>query len=197
MLSRFGHITVVVSTVCAGLTARSVRSDLHAVRQGPFTEACTSGLNVMLLAISVWIVVVVALPAVAPGTASVLAWVTPTYLAALCTSIGAATCVAAPALATPPEYTLDGLRSPDRPDGAPARQMRTPASRPDGGTVTVAPGDCLWNIAARRLPAAADARSIAASVSAWHQHNRSVIGSDPHLIFPGQKLNPPPGKDNS
>lgn len=53
-------------------------------------------------------------------------------------------------------------------------------------TVTVRPGDCLWDIAAAHLPATATAEEIAAAWPRWYAANRSVIGSDPSLIYPGQ-----------
>jgi nucleoid-associated protein YgaU len=61
--------------------------------------------------------------------------------------------------------------------------------------VTVRPGDSLWAIAARGLPANASDAQIAAAVQAWHRVNHKVIGADPHLIFPAQRLIQPSGKD--
>jgi hypothetical protein len=59
----------------------------------------------------------------------------------------------------------------------------------------VAPGECLWLIAAQRLTdptgsAPSDA-SVARAVDDWWQANRAVIGPDPDLIHPGQVLRPP------
>ena len=47
--------------------------------------------------------------------------------------------------------------------------------------VTVAPGDTLWDIADRRLGAGA-------SWPAIYRLNRDVIGPDPGVITPGQRL---------
>jgi nucleoid-associated protein YgaU len=56
----------------------------------------------------------------------------------------------------------------------------------------VAPGDCLWLIAARRLgPHPTDAE-ITAQWPRWYAANRSVIGADPNLITPGEVLHAPP-----
>ena len=61
------------------------------------------------------------------------------------------------------------------------------------GTVVVAPGDTLWEIAARYLGPNATDEQIAAEWPRWWAANRDVIGPDPNLILPGQRLVPPPG----
>lgn len=57
--------------------------------------------------------------------------------------------------------------------------------------VTVAAGDCLWAIAARRLPIGASATQIDTAWRQWYAANRSVIGADPDMLIPGQRLHPP------
>jgi nucleoid-associated protein YgaU len=57
--------------------------------------------------------------------------------------------------------------------------------------VVVQPGDTLWSIAARRLGPSASGAAITAAWHAWYAANRSVIGSNPSLIQPGQRLTPP------
>lgn len=57
--------------------------------------------------------------------------------------------------------------------------------------VTVAPGDSLWRIAARHLGPGANETQIAAEWPRWFEANRAVIGGDPDLIHPGQRLTPP------
>ncbi|EFQ82682.1 hypothetical protein HMPREF0063_11891 [Aeromicrobium marinum DSM 15272] len=85
---------------------------------------------------------------------------------------------------------LDGLMLPDRPSVvAPAT---LPAeSLPTAPTVTVAPGDTLWAIAAARLAPGAPPDRIAAAVVVWHAANHAVIGDDPDLIHPGHRLTVP------
>ena len=56
--------------------------------------------------------------------------------------------------------------------------------------VVVEPGDCLWDIAARRLHRPTSER-VAMSWPVWWRRNRGVIGADPDLIRPGQRLRPP------
>lgn len=57
---------------------------------------------------------------------------------------------------------------------------------------TVVPGDCLWTIAAHRLPPTASAAEVDRAWRAIYDANRTVIGSNPDLILPGQVLALPP-----
>ena len=78
------------------------------------------------------------------------------------------------------------LPPPDRPDGRP------PTDRPHRrSAVVVRPGDSLWAIAARALPGDQRAAEIAAEWPRWYAANRAVIGNDPDLIHPGQRLRAP------
>lgn len=55
-------------------------------------------------------------------------------------------------------------------------------------TLTVEPGDCLWNIAETLLPSGASDSQIDAAWRALYAANASVVGSDPSLIHPGTVL---------
>ncbi len=69
---------------------------------------------------------------------------------------------------------------------------RTPRQVPESAKVhTVRRGDTLWDIAAARLGPGASAAQIAAEWPRWYAANRHVIGPDPALIVPGQRLVPP------
>jgi hypothetical protein len=57
--------------------------------------------------------------------------------------------------------------------------------------VVVRRGDNLWAVARRHLPAGATASAVAAAWPRWYSANRSVIGPDPDLLLPGQRLVPP------
>jgi nucleoid-associated protein YgaU len=104
-------------------------------------------------------------------------------------------------------HSVSGLPFPDRPDAAPAaREVPPSVQRPaaasaapgpagSDSSVEVRPGDTLWAIARRSLPAGASATQVAAATRAWHDANRAVIGDDPDLIFPAQRLVPPTAKD--
>jgi hypothetical protein len=71
---------------------------------------------------------------------------------------------------------------PDMPRDAPAKGRR----------VVVAPGDCLWLIAARRLGVGATDERIATETRRWYSANETVIGPDPDLIRPDQIIVAPP-----
>lgn len=108
---------------------------------------------------------------------------------------------AVPASATPGRVHEDdhprvraviaGLPLPERPLGG--LHVR-PAEQP-GRVVVVAPGDTLWGLAAAALgPGATDAE-VTAEWHRIHGLNRAVVGADPDLIRPGQRLVlPPPSK---
>ncbi|HEY4314431.1 MAG TPA: hypothetical protein VGO19_02860 [Actinomycetes bacterium] len=67
-----------------------------------------------------------------------------------------------------------------------------PRARPAGvGAVVVRRGDSLWDLAARHLGPDASAADIAAEWPRWYAANRHVIGPDPDLLLPGERLVPP------
>jgi nucleoid-associated protein YgaU len=82
---------------------------------------------------------------------------------------------------------LAGLPLPDR-------AVATSSPRPR--TVLVRPGDTLWSIAADDLPAGSPDARVAARWRAIYAANSSLIGPDPDVIVPGQRLRLP-GKDPS
>ena len=95
----------------------------------------------------------------------------------------------------PPGWT------PDRPAAPPRRAAPTSAlslvtttphrARAVSEEVVVRRGDTLWDIAARHLGPDASAADIAAEWPRWYVANRSLVGPDPGLIRPGQRLRPP------
>jgi nucleoid-associated protein YgaU len=74
--------------------------------------------------------------------------------------------------------SVAGLPLPDRALGAPV--------------VVVRPGDTLWDLAAAHLPPGAGPARVTACWHRIHELNRDVIGEDPDLILPGQRLHLPP-----
>lgn len=59
---------------------------------------------------------------------------------------------------------------------------------PDQDEVVVHRGDSLWDIAARHLGEHATDQDVAEAWPRWYAANRDVIGGDPDLIHPGQRL---------
>ena len=91
--------------------------------------------------------------------------------------------------------------TPDRPAAPPAAarppRVHLVATTPHpqravSDEVVVRRGDTLWDIAARHLGPAASAAEVAVEWPRWHRANRDVIGPEPGLILPGQRLRPPP-----
>lgn len=97
--------------------------------------------------------------------------------------------------ASPPSLVrlVEGLPLPDRTTDASASAARGPRAAPAAReVVVVAPGDCLWRLAAATLPPHATDAEI---TERWHhlyRLNRAAIGADPDLIHPGQRLRLPP-----
>ena len=89
----------------------------------------------------------------------------------------------------PAPASIDGLPLPDRAVG-PAHH-RT-ATGPHPAVRLVRPGDCLWHLAQADLPAGASAAQVTTRWRAIYRLNRAVIGPDPDLIQPGQRLVLPP-----
>ncbi len=141
-----------------------------------------------------------------PTLASACAAITPRRyrrLAAVLLGMGLAgpAAVAGPALAgqaghapacqlrCQPESTgLSGLRLPDLPVISPTRPQRAVQDQ----QIVVRAGDSLWRLAEQRLPGGSDAE-IATLTWRLYALNRSTIGEDPDLIFPGMTLIAPEG----
>jgi nucleoid-associated protein YgaU len=99
-------------------------------------------------------------------------------LAACGVALASALTVPAHATDGPHSDPLSGLPLPERAEG-PAH-LRS--------HVVVRTGDTLWSLAEHDLPASATDRRVSAHWHAVYRRNRSVIGSDPDLILPGQVL---------
>lgn len=94
---------------------------------------------------------------------------------------------------------LTGLSLPDRATvaGAPSRDPGSRATRPrqaPGDAVVVRPGDSLWALSEEVLPGASDA-DLDRYWRGVHAVNHGVIGEDPDLIHPGQRLRLPDPTD--
>jgi nucleoid-associated protein YgaU len=82
---------------------------------------------------------------------------------------------------------LDGLPLPDRATGTDRRPTESHAH----GVVVVGRGDSLWRIAHRILPVGASDAAVAEAVRTLYAANRAVIGADPDLVRPGERLTVP------
>lgn len=76
---------------------------------------------------------------------------------------------------------------------APVPVRADPPPRPLPPLVTVRPADTLWRIAAEHLPPGASDAAVAAAWPRWYAANRAVIGADPDLLHPGERLRAPAG----
>jgi hypothetical protein len=85
---------------------------------------------------------------------------------------------------------VEGLPLPERAVSPDHRRNRT--GRPELDVVLVRPGDTLWELARADLAPGADDRAVAARVQQIYRANRAVIGADPDLIRPDQRLRMPP-----
>jgi hypothetical protein len=97
-----------------------------------------------------------------------------------------------PTLPAPGWPTATPTTAPGGPAGAIPRHDAPPPhpARPahQGGRVVVRPGDSLWGIAAAQLGRDGTPARTAAAWPRWYAANRAVIGADPDLIKPGQRL---------
>ena len=101
--------------------------------------------------------------------------------------------VTAPSV-TAPSVTGPGW-TPSRPvhPPAPVARLVTGPSAPASTEVVVHRGDSLWTIARRHLGPGATDTEVAAAWPHWYAANRDVIGPDPDLLRPGQRLRAPVG----
>lgn len=109
-------------------------------------------------------------PTVAGSTADSLDWP------------GVAPVTAGPATAAPAPRTAPPAAAPTV---APAAVV------PPSGEVVVHRGDSLWSIAQRALGPSAGNAQVAQAWPRWWAANRAVVGDDPDLIHPGDRLSAP------
>ncbi len=108
------------------------------------------------------------------------------------------TVASGPAAVLPPAAAVSApVTTPTQPAAAAADPPSAAVAATDPtatrSTVVVAAGDTLWDIATDHLPAPASDADVAASWPAWYAANAEVIGPDPDLIRPGQRLEAPTG----
>lgn len=195
MLSRGGWALTLLSAPGAVLLAPDVSSAVGDLQGPSFSAALLALASLVQLTLSCWVLLAVTL-SLLHAPAPLVRTLTPRLLRRALFAGTAGALVLAPVHADrviapsgPVQHDVAGLRLPDRPIAPVARPVADPA------VVVVRPGDTLWAIAARSLPAGATDAEIAHACARWHAANRDVIGDDPDLIFPTQRLVPPLGKD--
>jgi len=184
---------VIGAALLALVLGPGVCEELDTLRGPDFPAAVTALGSLTALALAGWTLMAAALACI-PGARRLALALTPRLLRGLLFAgvVGALTLTPAHAHAdtvagrasAPSMSSLEGLRLPERP--------LDPASTPQStDEVVVKAGDTLWAIAARSLPADAGPAQVATEVTRWHAANRQVIGDDPDLIIPLQRLTPP------
>jgi hypothetical protein len=146
-----------------------------------FPAAVLALLSLATVAVAGWAVLVVSMASI-PGLRGLAVVLTPRLLRGVLLASVAGSLTIPGARAD--DRGVDGLRLPDRP-------VVAASSTSASDRVVVEPGDTLWAIARDRLGPRADVATIAHACDRWHRGNRDVIGPDPDLIHPGQRLVPP------
>ena len=178
-------------------------ADAEATVGPDFPQALLGLGSLAQLAISAWVLLIITVAHLG-GTSRAVGVITPWLLRRALFVSAAGALALTPAQAdrgssraheTIQDHALDGLRLPDRPSSDIGDGVGV------GVGVIVRPGDTLWAIAARSLDPAASDAEIARACATWYAANRKVIGNDPDLIHPSQRLTPPattpPTKDAS
>ena len=158
-----------------------------ALRGDDFPSAVLALVTLVTLLVAIWALLVVSLASV-PALRGLAVALTPRILRGVMFA-GVAGALTLPA-AQADDRGVDGLRLPDRPFVAASAPQHVQHA------VVVRRGDTLWDIAQAHLGSHAELATTAREVELWHDANRDVIGPDPDLIHPGQRL-VPPSKDRS
>ncbi len=160
-----------------------IAGQLAAMRGDDFPAAVIALITLTLVVVSGWAVLVGLLASV-PGLRGFAVALTPRLLRGVVFA-GVAGALTVPG-AHADDRGIDGLQVPDRPlvaEASPAAEV--------GRTVVVRPGDSLWTITRAHMGSGDSPATIARESERWHEANRDVIGDDPDLIHPGQRLSAP------
>lgn len=161
----------------------SIGDQIAALRGDDFPAAVLALITLVTVVVGVWALLVASLASI-PALRGLAVAITPRILRGVLFA-GVAGALTVPA-ARGDDRGVDGLRLPDRPLVAGTVEPAVKQS-----TVVVQSGDTLWAIARARLGPNAGVAATAREVDRWHDANRDVIGDDPDLIHPGQRLVPP------
>ncbi len=156
----------------------------------PFADLLTVLAHWLLVASLGWLVLLGAaalIETITAGRLRAMSWVgcPPVLRQALLAGLGAVLANAPGSMAATPS------REPAGPAGLLATPAR-PLGPPPTSRLLVRPGDTLWQLSAERMSARASAAEVCLAVQRLHHRNRGVIGPDPDLLLPGQRLVVPP-----
>ena len=163
-----------------------IGDQVAALRGDDFPAAVIALVALVTLVVATWALLVVSLASV-PALRGLAVALTPRMLRGVVLA-GVAGALTVP-VAQAEDRGVDGLRLPDRPLVAAPDPQHVQH-------VVVRRGDTLWDIARAHLGSHAEPATTARAVGLWHDMNRDVIGPNPDLIRPGQRLDPP-SKDRS
>ena len=159
-----------------------IGGQLAALRSDDFPAAVLALVALLTVVAAAWAALVATLASI-PGLRGLAVALTPRVLRGVLLAGVAGSLTVSGAQAD--DRGVDGLRLPDRP------MVAASPTRVQDQAVVVRPGDSLWAIARRQLGQRADVATTARACDRWYEANHDVIGSDPDLIHPGQRLIPP------
>jgi hypothetical protein len=204
-LSSTGYAVAVISAISLGVFGPEAGDAAHEVSSMDFDRSLAAVATLILVTLSVWTLTCIGLVVASErsfATGALARLITPRFLrralflgAAGAFAIGPASAVndAGQGAHEPGQSivsrSLDGLRLPDRPVGSAPAASDLPNALPH--IVRVERGDTLWSIAARNLGPGASNPEIGMETKRWHEENSDVIGPDPDLIYPFQRLTIP------
>ena len=180
-------VALLGAAVCGWLTLVGVAAALAPRRWRPAIAAASPAVwrRVITVALGTAVATGVALPASAAGWVVDTPQVEPSSAGWLAHTSAENTEAPQPPRASPPAAPVT----------TPTDDTPTAATAPDNpaqATHTVSRGESLWTITAAML-GTRDAATIAAAWPALYEANRDALGSNPHLIHPGQTLTLPGG----
>ncbi|MGZ5373132.1 MAG: LysM peptidoglycan-binding domain-containing protein [Aeromicrobium sp.] len=204
-LSSTGYAVSAISAISLGVFGPATGDAAREVSSMDFDRSLAAVATLILVALSVWTLTCIGLAVASEksfATGALARLITPRFVrralflgAAGAFAIGPASAVndAGRGVREPGQSTvsrsLDGLRLPDRPFGSAPAVSDLPHAL--AHIVRVERGDTLWSIAAQNLGPGASNPAIDMETKRWYEENSDVIGPDPDLIYPFQRLTIP------
>lgn len=195
-------IAVTMTTAVSGLSAAAVwRNGVATSTLLRFDDLLVAACSAALLAAMswLWVITTVTVADLARGRAPRTRSGQAQRIVLVLCGIAVSTAVATPASAQAPgspavvpptgAHLLTGLPVPDRVTAPVADHSDPPPAHPRAADVhVVSAGESLWSIASQR---AGNRQSVESAWRELWQHNHELVGPDPDLIRPGQRLRIP------